>query len=111
VLNTPDTNGLTVVSLVSLDDSKIIVVEVTLDTCPVKTASPDNPALTTVKTGAFAGFEAVFEIVFCILPEIPATFGAEQSMEGRRNEKVKILLTSRDLFMIGHFIRLELNIT
>jgi hypothetical protein len=53
----------------------------------------------------------VLEIVFCILPEIPATFGAEQSMEGRRNEKMKILLTSRDLFMIGHFIRLELNIT
>ena len=102
---------MTVVSLESEEDSKLIVVEVTLANCPEKIASPVTPALTTVKTGELAGSPAEFVIVFWILPEIPATFGAEQSMEGRRNEKVKILLKSRNLFMIVHFIGLGLNIT
>jgi hypothetical protein len=107
-LNTPETNGFTIVSLVSVDDSKLIVVEETLDTCPVKTPSPVTPALTTAYLGLDSDAAA---IVLEIDPETPATFGAEQSKEGKRKEKVKILIKSRNLFMVVHFIGLGLNIT
>jgi hypothetical protein len=59
-----------------------------------------TPALTTVKTGALAGFEAEFVIVFSILPERPATFDAEKTMHGRKIDRAYTILAKRALFMI-----------
>ena len=62
-LNTPETKGLIVASLVSEEVSKLTVEVVTLETCPVYTASLEIPALTTAYCGEVADPALIVDVI------------------------------------------------